>query len=300
MRVARGSAVRDHRHRQVGRVGRVVLDLDIEHGGQATQALRADAQRVDLLVQLQAQLLGAVRRTAGLQVSDVDRLHQRFLGQQHRLLRGAADADAEHARRTPAGAHGRHGLQHPVDDGVGRIEHRELRLRFGTAALRGDDHVDGVARHDLHVDHARRVVLRVGALARRVGQHAGAKLVVGMVVGAAHAFVDHVLHAHRGVVPAHVHADLEEHGHDAGVLADRTVAFGAHARIDQDLGDGILRRRRLLALVGGGEVLDVVHRVVVADVLQGIGDGLDEVFLLDRGHGATGGCRWGSGRKRPF
>jgi hypothetical protein len=57
--------------------------------------------------------------------------------------------------------------------------------------------------------------------------------------------------------------------------------FGAHARIDQDLRDGVLGRRRLLALVGGGEVLDVIDRVVVADVLQGIGDGLDQVFLLD-------------------
>ncbi len=128
VRVAGGGAVGDHRHRQVGGVGRVVLDLDVEHGGQAAQALRADAQRVDLVEQLEAQFLGAVRRAARLSswmsigsISD-------FLGQQHRLLGGAADADAEHARRAPAGAHRRHGLQHPVDDRVGRIEHRELRL----------------------------------------------------------------------------------------------------------------------------------------------------------------------------
>jgi hypothetical protein len=42
--------------------------------------------------------------------------------------------------------------------------------------------------------------------ARRVRQHRGAQLVVRVVVGAAHALVDHVLDAHRGV-PAHVHAD---------------------------------------------------------------------------------------------
>jgi hypothetical protein len=41
-----------------------------------------------------------------------------------------------------------------------------------------------------------------------------------------------------------------KHGDDAGVLADRAVAFGAHARVDQDLGDGVLGRRRFLALVG--------------------------------------------------
>jgi hypothetical protein len=37
----------------------------------------------------------------------------------------------------------------------------------------------------------------------------------------------------------------------------------------------------LLALVGGGQRLDVVGRVVVADVLEGVGDALDEVFLAD-------------------
>jgi hypothetical protein len=90
--------------------------------------------------------------------------------------------------------------------------------------------------------HGRRVVLRVPARAGRIEQHRGAQLVVRVVVGAAHAFVDHFLHAHRGV-PAGVHADLEEHHGDAGVLADRAVALGAHARVDEDLGDGVLGGR---------------------------------------------------------
>src|SRR5690606_24736090 len=275
VRVAGGGAVGDHRHRQVGGVGRIVLDLDVQYRGQAAQALGADAQRVDLLVDLQAQFLDPVGRAAGDQVLDVDRLHQRFLGQQHRLLGGAADADAEHARRAPAGAHGRHGLEHPVDDGVGGIEHHELALGLRAAALGRDDHVHLVARHDLDVDHGRGVVAGVQALAGRVGQDRGAQLVVRVVVGAAHALVDHVLHAHGRVVPAHVHADLQEHGDDAGVLADRAVAFGAHARVDQDLRHRVLGRGRFLALPGGGEVADVVDRVVVADVLQRVGDGLD-------------------------
>ncbi len=284
VRMAGGRAVRDHRHRQIGGVGREVLDLDVQHGGQAAQALRTDAQRVDLVEQLQAQLFGAVGGATGLELVDVDRLHQRFLGQQHRLLGGAADADAEHARRAPAGAHGRHGLEYPVHDRVGRVEHGELALGFRTAALGRDDHLHGVTWHHLDVDHARRVVLGVDALACRIGQHRGAQLVVRVVVGAAHAFVGHVLHAHGGVVPAHVHADFQEHGDDAGVLADRPVAFGAHARIDQDLGHRLLRGRRLFALIGSVEALDVIDRVVVRDVLQRVGDGLDEVFLLDRCH----------------
>jgi hypothetical protein len=79
---------------------------------------------------------------------------------------------------------------------------------FRAAALGRDDHVDRVARHHLDVDHARGVVLGVDALAGRIGQHRGAQLVVRVHVGAAHAFVDHVFHAHGGVVPAHVHADF--------------------------------------------------------------------------------------------
>jgi hypothetical protein len=48
--VAGRGAVRDHRHRQVGGMRRVVEDLDVEHGRQAAQALGADAQRVDLFI----------------------------------------------------------------------------------------------------------------------------------------------------------------------------------------------------------------------------------------------------------
>ena len=38
------------------------------------------------------------------------------------------------------------------------------------------------------------------------------------------------------------------------------------------------------ALVGVGRALDVVRRVVVGDVLQRVGDALNEVCLFDDGH----------------
>ena len=58
VRVARGGAVGNHGDGQIGGVGRRVEDLDVEHGGQAAQALRADAEAVHLVVELDAQLFG--------------------------------------------------------------------------------------------------------------------------------------------------------------------------------------------------------------------------------------------------
>ena len=58
-------------------------------------------------------------------------------------------------------------------------------------------------------------------------------------------------------------------------------------------------KKILLLLVGGGQRLDVIGRMVVADVLEGVGDGGDEVFLLDGcGHGGSsvaGGLSAGAG-----
>jgi hypothetical protein len=62
------------------------------------------------------------------------------------------------------------------------------------------------------------------------------------------------------------------------------VAFGTHAAVGENLGDRIPGGRALLALVSGAERLDVVERMIVADVLECVGNALDEVFLLDRGH----------------
>ena len=120
-----------------------------------------------------------------------------------------------------------------------------------------------------------------------VGEDAGAELVVWVVVGAADALIDHLLDGHQGlavVVPTGLHAELDEGRYDAGVLADGAVAFGAHAGVDEDLGHGVFGRRGLFELIGSGEVGDEVLRMVVGDVLEGVGDGLDEVGLFDGGH----------------
>src|SRR3546814_10483958 len=48
VRVAGRCAIGDHRDGLRRGVRRPVGDLDVEHGGEATQALRADAERIDL------------------------------------------------------------------------------------------------------------------------------------------------------------------------------------------------------------------------------------------------------------
>jgi hypothetical protein len=135
-------------------------------------------------------------------------------------------------------------------NGVAGVEHDHLALVLAAAALGRDGDVDVVARHDLGEDHRRRVVLGVLAVELRVGHDRGAQRVVGVVVAAAHAFVDGVFQAAGEAVEAHVHAHLQEHVDDAGVLADRALAGRAHLAVGQDLRDRVLGRRALLALVG--------------------------------------------------
>ena len=166
-----------------------------------------------------------------------------------------------------------------------RIQHRELRLVLGAAALRGDRDLHACRRRPAR--RARRpACCRRCSSARTAGPRRSTRAaVVGVAVAAAHALVDQLLQRARRV-PAHVHADLHEHVDDAGVLADRALALGAHPRIGQDLRDRVLRRRRLLALVRAAEVLDVVGGVVVGDELQRVGDALHEIGFTD--HGAHG------------
>ena len=113
-----GGTVRNDSDRLVGRVGRVVLHLHIQNGGQATEALGANTEIVDLVEQLQAQLFSAIGGTTLFQIVNIDRIEQGFLRHFHGFLGRAANTNTQHARRTPARAHLRHHFQHPVDDRV--------------------------------------------------------------------------------------------------------------------------------------------------------------------------------------
>src|SRR3546814_14269354 len=61
-------------------------------------------------------------------------------------------------------------------------------------------------------------------------------------------------------------AYLQEHVDDAGVLADRALALGAHARVGQDLRNRILGRRALFGLISARQMLNIVLRMGIADV----------------------------------
>ena len=195
VRVARGRAVRNHGHGQGGRVGGVVQNFHVEDRGEPAQALRTDAQGVHRIHDFKAQFFHSIGGTASPELMDVNGAHEGFLGHHRRLFCGAADADAQHARRAPAGPHGGHGFHHPIHDGIGGVQHGELALVLRTATLSGHGHVHRIPGDKRHVNHRRGVVLRVLPRPCRIGQHRGPEHIIGMEVGLADAFVDHVLEA---------------------------------------------------------------------------------------------------------
>src|SRR3984885_5247542 len=283
MDVPGGGTVGNHRHRQGGRMGGIVQNLHVEHGGQAAEPLRTDAERVDALKYFQAQLFQLGFRSPRNQLADVDGFHQRFLRQQHGLLGAAADAHSQHAGRTPACTHVGHHLEHPVGHRVRWVQHGEQGLVFRAPAFRSHGDLDLVSRRELDVDDRRRVVAGIGSLERRIGHDGGAQLVAGIEVGATHTFVDHGFNGLR-CLPAHAHAHFHEHHHDAGVLADRPVTLRAHARIGENLRDGIAGRGTLFHLVRATHGANEIRRVVVGDVLQGVGDAGNDIGFADQAH----------------
>ena len=284
MRVARGGAVRDHRDRLGGGVGRIVHDLDVEDRGEPAQPLRADAERVDL-------------------VEDLDRAASRYRSAAPRCFSCAMSMSpisdslasviafsAVPPMPMPSipGGHQPAPICGIISSTQSTIESLglsilNLRLVLAAAALGRDLHVDMVARHHLDVEHARRVVLGVDPAERGIAQDRGAQPVLGVEIGAAHALVDDLLQRLLALQHALL-APFDEDGDDAGILADRPVPLGAHPAVGQDLGDRVLGRRPLLRLIGVAERADIIHRVIIADILERIGDALDQIRFPDDRH----------------
>ena len=283
MHVSRRAAVRDDCHGFVRCVGRIVFDLDVEHRSQTTQALRPDAQRIDLFKQLHAKFFRGVAGSIGLQFVHVQGFHQGLLGQQHGFFRRAANADAQNTRGTPTSAHGGYDAQNPVHNGVRRIQHGKLRLSLATAALGRHFNFHRIAGHDLGVDHGRGVVLGVGSGSIGVSQYRTAQHIIRMGIPPAYAFVNHVFEGHVRI-PLHVHTNRDQHVDDAGVLANRSLANGAHARIYQHLSERSFCGGRLFFLPRSAHGAYKIRRVVIRNELQCVGDALNQIILLDNGH----------------
>jgi len=62
------------------------------------------------------------------------------------------------------------------------------------------------------------------------------------------------------------------------------MTLGTQARIGQDLGHGIARGRRPLVFPGNPQGLDIVHRMVIGNVLQRICNTLNQIFLFYADH----------------
>jgi len=205
------------------------------------------------------------------------------------MFRRAANPDPQHARGAPASAHRRDLFEHPVDDVVAGVHHLELGLVLAAPALGRDINADLVAWHHFDRKHAGSVVAGVAAGEGGIGQDRGAKLVLRMVVGAAHPLIDHILQTlprfEAALLPP-----FDEDIDDAGVLADRAVALCAHPAVGQDLRDRILRRRPLFRVIGFAQRLNVIHRMIVRYVLQRIRHGLDQIVFADNGHVAHRSC----------
>src|SRR3546814_5717735 len=82
----------------------------------------------------------------------------------------------------------------------------------------------------------------------------------------------------------HIHADLYKDSDYSGVLTDRSVTLGAHAAVGEDLSDRVLGGGALFGVIGRAQRTDIVHRVIIADVLQSIRYGCDHIVLPDRRH----------------
>ena len=261
-----------------------VLDVALEHGHVAAEAHRADAglvqEPVELLLELGDERIGVARP---------DRPRDRLLGEVHRVVGGAADADADDPGRArlAAGADDRleHELLDPLD-AVGRDAHLQEAHVLGAGALRHALDVEPVPVLDEVPVHDRQAVadVRAGVLARdRVHRVRAQRVLDGRAGGAvAQRFVD------PRRVEREVLADTAGVDGDARVLADEVLLVVRDVHVPVDRLEHALAGDRGLAVErcceGVAEVLrDVLQRPDV-EVRRGVLDGVLEIGGGDGAH----------------
>ena len=107
MNVPGGRTIGNHGDGQRRSMGCVGFDLDIEHRGQASKALCADAELIHRLKNLKAERFNGCFWPLFHNFGHIDGGHKGLFRQEHGFFRRAAYADTKDTRRAPAGAHGR-------------------------------------------------------------------------------------------------------------------------------------------------------------------------------------------------
>lgn len=125
-----GGVVWDYCYWQVGCMGWIVVDFDVQYSGQVVQVLCVDVQCIDFFIQFQVQFFDVVGGIMGLQFGDVDWFYQCFFGQQYCFFGGVINVDVEYVWWVLVGVYGWYGFQYLVDDGVGWVEYGEFGFCF--------------------------------------------------------------------------------------------------------------------------------------------------------------------------
>ena len=115
------------------------------------------------------------------------------------------------------------------------------------------------------MNDGRRVVPGVDPAGERVRHDRRPQRIVRIEIGLPHTVVDEVGEA-SGEFDAGCHADLREHHHQPGVLADRPSSECSHAGVEQDLPDCVPRRRALLPFIGARQGSNIVRRMIVPEM----------------------------------
>src|SRR3954454_18177603 len=257
---ARGPALVVDRDGVEGHVGVGVLDVAVEHGDVAAEPHRADPRLVQQAVELVLEL-----RDDRIAVAGADRAGDRLLREVHRVVRGAADADADDPGRAGLAAGADDALEHELLDpahAVGGHAHLQEAHVLGARALRHALDVEPVpVRHELPV-HDRQAVadIRAGVLARDRVHGVGAQRVLerGARGAVAEALVD------AGRVERKVLADAAGVDGDPGVLADEVPLVVRDLDVAEDRAQDALPRDGGLA---PGRVREGVAEIL-RDVLQ--------------------------------
>ena len=261
-----------------------VLDVALEHGHVAAEAHRADAglvqEAVELVLELGHDRVGVAR---------ADRPGDRLLGEVHRVVGCAADADADDPGRTRLAAGADDRLQHELLDplhAVGGDAHLQEAHVLGAGALRHALHVEAVPVVDELPVHDREAVadVRAGVLARdRVHRVRPERMLDG---GARRAVAQRLVDP-RGM-EREVLADAAGVDGDAGVLADEVLLVVGDVHVAVDRLEHALPGDRGLALERGGErVAEVLRNVLQrpdVEVRRSVFDGVLEIGGGDGAH----------------